>query len=412
MVLLKCPLKGYQHNIEDDSFEVNQNIQNLTLMNKCGNKPLSWIPLMKGLSESTIFNCGKLNIFYGVNSQTFYKWSYNVKWGNDLDLEGLVRREKMSDKISKPDDMCSETVDDLLIFTMNLNNSIIMVDLKEEYLTFYTRQLFYLFLKPSDNQIDMIHKPCGIVKAYYDCPDISITNCGSYDKTKKLDNKRVNIVKVVEKEKIIKVKLDRGRHTNFYRGEKISISRMIYNGKRLEPIENSTKLISSEFKIKGFELVRLNYNCLSKNSEKKIMETFYFSPTLEDHKIKQYVKYDKNDSSIQPNCSVNWMTVGYLEKIKYKGSETSLKSIENGDDSGGILKKSGSFVFLQVNDEHEIALECIYRTPAGTITTVTNFVVKAIEKKIEPSANLKTNIYNTYNIVLVLSLFVIILRYF
>uniref|UniRef100_A0A0N5BTF7 Tyrosine-protein phosphatase domain-containing protein n=1 Tax=Strongyloides papillosus TaxID=174720 RepID=A0A0N5BTF7_STREA len=374
MVLVKCPGDDYRHTQTRDSFKLNRTIDRGDLKVVVVKDMFIWVPLMEHSSRVAHINCGELGINSGGNNRKFYEWSYNVRWENGSDLKGLIRREKMSVKISKPDDMCSEIIDDLLIFTTTFNNSIMMVDPKKEYSTFYTRQLFYLFLKPNDTQTDMINKPCGIVKAYYDCPDISLTNCGSYDKTKKINNIKINIVKAVEKEKVIEVKLDGGRDTNFYRAEKISITRMVYNGKTLEIIENSTKLITSEFKIKGFEVVRLSYNCLSQNNEKKIIETFYFAPTSEDHKINQFVKYDKNDSTIQPNCSVNWMTVGYLEKIKYKGSETSLKDIENGSDNEGILKKGGNFVFLKVGNEHEISLECSYRTPAGTITTVTRFV--------------------------------------
>uniref|UniRef100_A0A0N5BTG0 DUF7583 domain-containing protein n=1 Tax=Strongyloides papillosus TaxID=174720 RepID=A0A0N5BTG0_STREA len=116
-----------------------------------------------------------------------------------------------------------------------------------------------------------------------------------------------------------------------------------------------------------------------------------------------------DDVTGQPNRSTYFVTVGYLEQIDFNGK----KYVKSPPSTKEKFEESGDPYFLKGNHDSSVFLECIYCTPGGNITTITNFVVKDLEKKIEtPTTNLKITIYNAYNIVLVSSLFIMILRYF
>uniref|UniRef100_A0A0K0EZD0 6-cysteine protein n=1 Tax=Strongyloides venezuelensis TaxID=75913 RepID=A0A0K0EZD0_STRVS len=409
MVLLKCPLKGYQHNIEDDSFEVNQNIQNLTLMNKCGNKPLSWIPLMKGLSESTIFNCGRLNIFYGVNSQTFYKWSYNVKWRNATNAGTFTKKYLISNMISTDQEKCPQIGTNILILTNMKKGGIVKVD-PYDIKNLYVHQKFYFFVKPDPNNKNIIQEPCTIIKAFNLPPKIIILDHEKLsDELEPSQIKTINTTGTEKTKKNFNVQLYLKNNINFYRGERISLTKMRYIEGGPILIKNSGIIVTSNITIKGYELTKLEYIYESETRKQVISKMYYFGPSSADLKLDNVaVPYVKGEVTGQPNCSIFFMTVGYLQEIGYNGK----KYARNTTQTKEKFEESGDLYYLKSNHESSVSLECIYRTPGGKITTRTNFVVNGSEKETETSSNLKITIYNAYNISLALSLFIIILRYF
>uniref|UniRef100_A0A0N5BTF9 Ig-like domain-containing protein n=1 Tax=Strongyloides papillosus TaxID=174720 RepID=A0A0N5BTF9_STREA len=409
VVIVKCPLKGYQHNIKGDSFEVDESIENSTLMIKNGNKELSWIPLMKESLGSKIFKCGRVNLKKSEFDFKGFEWSYKVKWGNALNAEEITIKERIGTDLSDTHKKCNASRQDTLIFTNMKEGGITKVDPVELHNP-YVNQKFYYFVKPNENNKDIIKEPCGITKGYNRAPSIIILNHENLpDELKPGQIKTINTEGTEKTKKNFNVQLQLKNNLNFYRGEKISLTKIRYLEGGSKLIKNSGIIVTSNITIEGYELIKMEYVYEGETTKEVISKMYYFGPSSVDFKIdKADVPYVKGDTTGQPNCSAYYMTVGYLEGIRYNGK----KYPKDAPSTNEKFEKSGDFYLLKGNHDSSVFLECIYRTPGGKITTRTNFVVKESEKKIETSSNLNINICNAYNIVLVSSLFIMILRYF
>uniref|UniRef100_A0A0K0EZC8 Ig-like domain-containing protein n=1 Tax=Strongyloides venezuelensis TaxID=75913 RepID=A0A0K0EZC8_STRVS len=408
MILVKCPRIGYKHFKKGDSFETDESMNNSTSYIPNNQIPLSRIPLMKGLSGSASINCGIVNLQQDENTRKNYKWSYNVKWGNATNAETITKKYLIINMISTDQEKCPQTGTNILILTNMKKGGIVKVD-PYDIKNLYVHQKFYFFVKPDPNNKNIIQEPCTIIKAYRLPPKIIILD---HEKlSDELEPSQIKTINTTGTEKTIKnfnVQLYLKNDINFYRGERISLTKMRYIEGGPILIKNSGIIVTSNITIKGYELTKMEYIYEGKTKKQVISKMYYFGPSSADLKIDNVaVPYVKGEVTGQPNCSIFFMTVGYLQEIGYNGK----KYARNTTQTKEKFEESGDLYYLKSNHESSVSLECIYRTPGGKITTRTNFVVNGSEKETETFSNLKITIYNAYNISLVLSLFVIILKY-
>uniref|UniRef100_A0A0K0EZC7 Tyrosine-protein phosphatase domain-containing protein n=1 Tax=Strongyloides venezuelensis TaxID=75913 RepID=A0A0K0EZC7_STRVS len=373
MILAKCPRIGYKHFKKDDGFETDESMNNLTFYISNNQIPVSWIPLMKGLSGSASINCGRVNIISGVNSLTFYKWSYNVIWGNALNAEEITIKEITDTKVHPTHPKCNTSRENTFIFTNAKEGGIVKVDpypakLKNPYVY----QMFYYFKKPSESNNDITEEPCGIFKGYSDSPQIILLSHETFSTTA-VSGKivTINTEGTHETGKTFTVQLQLENNKEFYRGERIHLTKVRYLKGGQKFIENSTKMITSNFTIKGYELINIRYDYVGRFEKESISKMYYFGPSSADLKIDNVaVPYVKGEVTGQPNCSTYFMTVGYLQEIGYNGK----KYARNTTQTKEKFEESGDLFYLKSNRERQTILECIYKTPGGTITTRTNFI--------------------------------------
>uniref|UniRef100_A0A0N5CJ06 CUB domain-containing protein n=1 Tax=Strongyloides papillosus TaxID=174720 RepID=A0A0N5CJ06_STREA len=66
----------------------------------------------------------------------------------------------------------------------------------------------------------------------------------------------------------------------------------------------------------------LTFKCLGASGEYNIIsQIFYFEPNTTEGGLEE-VAYVKEDAEIQPNCSLTFMNIGYLESITHHGITT------------------------------------------------------------------------------------------
>uniref|UniRef100_A0A0N5BTF8 6-cysteine protein n=1 Tax=Strongyloides papillosus TaxID=174720 RepID=A0A0N5BTF8_STREA len=411
MVFVKCPGRKYHHRIESDDFTVHDTISDAKFK-IIGEKNITiWVPLMKTSSRPERTNCGRLGVNSGGDSYIKYDWIYNVNFKGTLNAKDITVKEKIVNTVEVDHEKCIANGGNTLIFTKKKEGGIMSVKpYPTELESPYVYQMFYYFKIPSENNNYIIEEPCGIYKAYSDSPQIIIPSHETFSNTEESGKIiTISIEGAQGAEKNFTVQLQLKDNPNFYRGEKISLTKMRYLEGGPNLINNSKSIITSKFNIKGFELIQMQYVHEGKTNKETITKKYFFGPSSIEMKLDNVtVPYVKGDKYGQPNCSNYFMTIGYLEEIVYNRE----KYVKGASSTNEKFKKSEDFYFLKENSERKIFLECIYRTPGGKITTRTNFVVKESEKKIETSSNLNINIYNAYNLLLVSSLFIMILRYF
>uniref|UniRef100_A0A0N5B4B7 6-cysteine protein n=1 Tax=Strongyloides papillosus TaxID=174720 RepID=A0A0N5B4B7_STREA len=371
VVLVKCPDIGYRHKSNNDSFAPSSEVFISGSTYSPGDNSFAWVPLLKSKTGPTHLKCGTL--FFTPPGGTLDKkdWIFNVIWNNSLIPNVEVEPRDVHTHISRTHTKCTHLQGKSVIFSKKKENDVILKVNSDNIEHPYVNQLFYYFVIPENGGIDMLKKPCVILKAYNECPKIILKK--HTINTPSNGENGTNIVKVngiVEK---IDVILKLNDDTNYYRDEEISLSRMKYKDGEPDIIEDSK--INSHFFIKGYDLVKLTYNCFFGGIFKNISEKYYFAPLSKDHIIKvNTIKYFKNETSKKPNCPIFYLNVGYLKKINYNGTEGSVNTLDSTDGIKGNFNETESHIFFKENADGKTTLSCTYKTLDGTIKTTTNFV--------------------------------------
>uniref|UniRef100_A0A0N5C3K6 Fam-e protein n=1 Tax=Strongyloides papillosus TaxID=174720 RepID=A0A0N5C3K6_STREA len=252
---------------------------------------------------------------------------------------------------------CQNKTENLLIVSRDKENDTAVIISPRDVKNPYANQEFYYFIKPEENDGKQIIEYCGRYRGYKNLPHFILpdhSNNSIIDEVKKIIINESNY----EKEEKIKVNLKLGDDIQFYRDEEISLSRMRYTENGLIDIENSTEQINSSFVIKGFDLVKLVYNHLDATEYKEVSQVYYFGPASKNITIKKY--YDYHDArSFNPNCSIYFTNVGYLDKVIYNAEE---EKIDRSLDFISFKREKGCGCYCIKK------LVCIYKTLDGTIT--------------------------------------------
>uniref|UniRef100_A0A0N5BKT6 Tyrosine-protein phosphatase domain-containing protein n=1 Tax=Strongyloides papillosus TaxID=174720 RepID=A0A0N5BKT6_STREA len=371
IVLIKCPYIKYRHKPSNYTFTPDDDILISENIFRDTENVFAWIPLLRQSTNQTRITCGRVNIKIGEEPKIEKQWIFNVIWNKSLIHNVEVEPRDVHTHISRTHTKCTHLEGKSVILSKKKENDVILKVNPDNIEHPYVNQLFYYFVIPENGGIDMLKKPCVILKAYNECPKIILKK--HTINTPSNGGNNTNIVKVngiVEK---IDVILKLNDDTNYYRDEEISLSRMKYKDGEPDIIEDSK--INSHFFIKGYDLVKLTYNCFFGGIFKNISEKYYFAPLSKDHIIKvNTIKYFKNETSKKPNCPIFYLNVGYLKKINYNGTEGNYQTLESIDGIKGNFNRTESHIFFKENEDGKTTLSCTYKTLDGTIKTTTNFV--------------------------------------
>uniref|UniRef100_A0A0N5BQX4 Ig-like domain-containing protein n=1 Tax=Strongyloides papillosus TaxID=174720 RepID=A0A0N5BQX4_STREA len=260
VVLVKCPDTDYRHKDNRETFSRNSQVLKVGSMFSPEGDLFAWVPLLKSKSGPTYLKCGRINLEDVGNPR--YDWIFNVRWKNGTNDEGFFKRERSTINISPKHSKCNSGPEDLKIFGSK-----------------------------KEGGFSLINTP-NIIPYIY-----------ANQTSKILSGRKNNFIK-------------------YYRGEKIILTKMKYVEKGLQDIENSNTLITSNFSINGYEIVKLTYYAPGEFQNDEITKTYYFAPSSNDLTINEKtVEYFKNETIRNPNCPLFYLNIGYLYKFKHNETE-------------------------------------------------------------------------------------------
>uniref|UniRef100_A0A0N5C718 Tyrosine-protein phosphatase domain-containing protein n=1 Tax=Strongyloides papillosus TaxID=174720 RepID=A0A0N5C718_STREA len=376
IVLVKCPNAGYRHTSTNDKFSNSMDILSLENIKIQYAKLLSvWFPLLRNASGSTHINCGEVTIKSNGIPPKSLDWTYNVNWNNSL--TDIVRETLtyVDSTVPKSSIDCINDEDRTVIFTKNKENDVVLKVDPNMVEKPYVNQLFYYFVKPDEIDKELFKKPCAILKGFRSCPSFALQKEGFSSLV--ISNSNMTIVEVSGKTEKINVILKQKNDIEYYRGEKISLSKMRYKEGGHEEIKNSNITLTSKFSIEGYDLVKLTYICPNGGNPTMISQKYYFAPTSKDLKIKEEtVTYTNNDTSTKPNCPLFYLNIGYLYKFKHNETEKDYSNLAPIGTIKEISSKTESHIFFKGIEDPHLTIKCFYKTPDGNITTITEFIDK------------------------------------
>uniref|UniRef100_A0A0K0FP53 Tyrosine-protein phosphatase domain-containing protein n=1 Tax=Strongyloides venezuelensis TaxID=75913 RepID=A0A0K0FP53_STRVS len=98
------------------------------------------------------------------------------------------------------------------------------------------------------------------------------------------------------------------------------------------------------------------------------------------------IRYFTNETSSNPNCPLFYLNIGYLYKFKHNVTEKDYSDSVSIDTINEISSKTESHIFFKGIGDPHLIIRCLYKTPDGGITTITEFIdkdmVAANEEKI------------------------------
>uniref|UniRef100_A0A0K0F3L4 LCCL domain-containing protein n=1 Tax=Strongyloides venezuelensis TaxID=75913 RepID=A0A0K0F3L4_STRVS len=369
VVLVKCPNFRYSH-ISNDSFTPNFEVFISGSTYSPSDNSFAWVPLLKSKTGSTYLKCGRINLEDVGNP--YYDWIFNVIWQNVTSNQGFFKRGRNIGDISPQHSKCNSDGSRLKIFGIKREGGFTFIDNPQSLLFSFANQTFYYFKKPSEDE--KTKEPCGILQIYSDNPKIKLPKHESTSDIQEPNKTRV-IKLTISDPQIIDVVLDMGGNINYYRGEKIILEKMKYVKGELQVIENSKTIITSNFSINGYEIVKLTYYAPYDDRDVEITERYYFAPSSSDHIINEKaVEYFKNDTSSNPNCPLFYLNIGYLYKFKHNVTEKDYSDSVLVDTINEISSKTESHIFFKGIGDPHLIIRCLYKTPDGSITTITEFV--------------------------------------
>uniref|UniRef100_A0A0K0EYY2 DOMON domain-containing protein n=1 Tax=Strongyloides venezuelensis TaxID=75913 RepID=A0A0K0EYY2_STRVS len=142
--------------------------------------------------------------------------------------------------------------------------------------------------------------------------------------------------------------------------------------------------VITSFVIKGFDLVKLVYNCWNGGGNQNVSKTYYFGPTLKNLMQDKTEDIAANDTSIRVKCDTYYLNVGYLKGVKYNGIYAGVEDLDSTDSLRGKFSKGEKSISFVESDNGITIITCIYTTLDGSITTTTNFINK--NKVVVPSS--------------------------
>uniref|UniRef100_A0A0K0F3D6 Tyrosine-protein phosphatase domain-containing protein n=1 Tax=Strongyloides venezuelensis TaxID=75913 RepID=A0A0K0F3D6_STRVS len=374
MVLVKCPDSDYRHKHNDEMFGRNSKVFIHESIFSPNGSLFAWLPLLRNVYGSTNLKCGRIHFIGDGNPR--YDWTYNVIWKNDTINTNFMKRELRTNQISQRHENCNSSNGKQIIFGSKKEGGFLLMKQFQNIQNFYVNQMFYYFEK--FNSSERIKVPCGVTKIYGYAPEIKLRTPESILVLPTI-GKILKVNSDGKDQQVIEVVLDMEGNTEYYRGEKITLGRMRFvDGNELQVIENSTISITSSFTINGYEIIKLVYNFIDENGSLKVIEKkYYFAPLEKDFIIKEeIIPYLKNNTSINPNCSVYYLNVGHLDKVDYNGTKGSLQTFNSTDGIKGKFKIVKTSIIFDEMEDGKTTISCTYKTLDGSITTTTTFINK------------------------------------
>uniref|UniRef100_A0A0K0E0N0 Protein-tyrosine-phosphatase n=1 Tax=Strongyloides stercoralis TaxID=6248 RepID=A0A0K0E0N0_STRER len=376
MVIVKCPGRSYKHIKATDDFSPYGSQRQLSLFYHTDDEVFAWTPVMYNSSGLSFIYCGKLYIFKDQSSNSdSYEWTYNLNWEKQPDLMQIAEPRIISAKVDMIGNKCGIIKTNVVVYHKNKENGMQKFNI-EDKITAHVNDLYYHFKKPGSNDGMEVKVPCGIARAVNGPPTILIKGLTSTP----IIFKDLEIYVIKQKQALgsysIELSMGDGSPTpDFYKEEEVKMKRMVFTRTGIEEIANSNEVITSSFSTQGYQLLKFSYDCPTIVGSEMISRIFYLGPESESYVFSnENTVYLANETAIQPNCSIQRITYGYLDSISVSGISTNLNDLMDDGTIKNGLKRVKDFIFMVDAKEDKVTLECFYITPNGNVTFVETFL--------------------------------------
>ncbi|CEF62422.1 Protein-tyrosine phosphatase, receptor/non-receptor type domain and Protein-tyrosine/Dual specificity phosphatase domain and Protein-tyrosine phosphatase, catalytic domain-containing protein [Strongyloides ratti] len=376
VIFVKCPFATYKHSKDKDSFDLRppSELKKLLVYNQ--NMTFAWIPLTYKASEVNLFTCGYLYIGLDNSSVLQYSWKFKLTWQSEPKPLEIAKPERMSKILPMPD-ICGDNRDKIIRYTKNNQGKMKKLDLDYYKLIEAdeiprANKLYYYFVAPRENSTLETEAPCAIIRAVNDRPEIKI-NGQEYPLSPK--NDKIHVVKFNRESEIFNIKLESTNPDvrDFYEDEKILMKEIRFTETGIKDISNSDKMIINHFTPYQFKILKFSYNYPTLGNDKLIEKIYYFGPQVDDYSFpNKDILYLANETTIQPNCSINGITYGYFDSITF-GKVTVKLNDFNGNRKENF-ERSGDYIILKNIENIITPLSCHYITPTGNVTLLQTFI--------------------------------------
>uniref|UniRef100_A0A0K0E6T1 Lufaxin n=1 Tax=Strongyloides stercoralis TaxID=6248 RepID=A0A0K0E6T1_STRER len=376
LVIVKCPAPQYKHTKTNDRFVQNEKLRDMDIFYYTDDKVFAWAPMLYNSSGPNFIHCGDLDV-RKIDSSGFddYEWTYNLNWEKQPDPMQIAKPKTISTKIYKVANKCGDSEKSVVVYHKNKENSIQKFEL-EDKVSAHVNDLFYYFLKPANDDGMEVKTPCAIIRAVNEPPEILIKGLTSTPIIfKGLD---IHVIKQKKPLGSYSIELSMGNEasiSDYYKGEEVKMKRMMYTRTGIEEIPSSNEVVTSSFSIQGYQLLKFSYDCPTTDGTEMISRIFYLGPESENYVFpNENTVYLSNETAIQPNCSIQRITFGYLDSVTVSGITTNLNDLMDDGATKNSFKRVKDFVFMVDAKEDKVTLECFYITPNGNVTFVKTFL--------------------------------------
>ncbi|CEF61655.1 Hypothetical protein SRAE_0000077000, partial [Strongyloides ratti] len=376
-IIVKCPYANYTHSNVKDTFTIHILLVSSKITIESDRKIFVWIPLAHNALGNNIVNCGKIDFFNIVDgSFKKYNWDFKLKWQSEPKPFDIAKREKISKTLPSSNN-CGNDTAKVVKFTKNKQGSMKLLninsaELKEADEIPHVNKLYYYFVVPEENSDKEQQPPCEIVRAVNDKPEIKIN--GQEHPVSPRNNK-IHVLKRKTMTEVFNIKLQLMSPDvpDFYKGEKILMKEMRYTESSIKDIPNTDEMIMDSFTLHQFKILKFTYNYPTIENDNVVEKMYYFGPMKDDYNFpNQDILYLANETSIQPNCTINGITYGYFDSLTYENKTIKLNEFINNKKDNFEL--SGDYIILKNNKTNMISLMCRYITPTGTVTLTQTFI--------------------------------------
>uniref|UniRef100_A0A0K0E145 Protein-tyrosine-phosphatase n=1 Tax=Strongyloides stercoralis TaxID=6248 RepID=A0A0K0E145_STRER len=376
LVIVKCPGSSYRHIKATDHFSLYGSSRERNLYYHTGDEVFAWTPVIYNSSGTSLTNCGKLLITKDQSSSSDnYEWTYNLNW----EKQPVPMQIAEPHLISTEDDMigteCNVSETSIVVYHKNKENDVRKFNLKDK-MKAHVNDLFYYFQKPANDDEMEVKIPCVIIRAVNKLPKLLIKGHTSTPIAYK--NLDIHVIKQKQLLGSYSIELSMGNEAStpdFYKGEEVKMKRMMFTRTGIEEIANSNEVITSSFSTQGYQLLKFSYDCPTIVGSKMISRIFYLGPESENYVFpNENTIYLSNETAIQPNCSLQRITFGYLDSVTVSGITTNLNDLMDDGIIKNGLKRVKDFVFMTDTKEDKVTLECFHVTPNGNVTFVETFL--------------------------------------
>ncbi|CEF67711.1 Protein-tyrosine phosphatase, receptor/non-receptor type domain-containing protein [Strongyloides ratti] len=375
-ILVKCPSKKYRHSNVNDTFNTNDLLDNPQLTFRTERNIFVWSTFVFNVNKENIILCGQVAIKRDEENHMHKNWKFKLNWQSQPKQLEMAKKEKLSKTLPTPD-KCGNNPATIVKFTRdkqdimkraNINNG----ELKEAEELPHANKLYYYFVVPDDNSSLEHVPPCAIIRAVNDKPEIKIN--GQEHPVSPRNNK----IYVIKRETMtevfnIKLHLMSPDAPDFYKGEKILMKEMRYAESSIADIPNTDEMIMDSFTLHQFKILKFTYNYPTIENDNVVEKIYYFGPMKDDYTLpNQDILYLANETSIQPNCTINGITYGYFDSLTYENKTIKLNEFINNEKDN--FERSGDYIILKNIKINIIFLNCRYITPTGIIKLPQTFI--------------------------------------
>ncbi|CEF61451.1 Protein-tyrosine phosphatase,receptor/non-receptor type domain and Protein-tyrosine/Dual specificity phosphatase domain and Protein-tyrosine phosphatase, catalytic domain-containing protein [Strongyloides ratti] len=376
VILVKCPSKKYRHSNVNDTFDLHDLLHYSELKFHTKGDIFVWTPTVYNVNKENIFICGQVAIKRDEENHMHKNWEFKYNWQSKPKPFEVAKREKISKTLPLPSN-CSNDPTKVAKFTrdkqgimkrVNINNG----ELKETDELPHPNKLYYYFLVPEENSIMEHVPPCAIIRAVNEKPKIKING---QEHPVSPNNNKIHVIKQETMTEVFNIKLEllSPDTPDFYKGEKILMKEMRYTKFGIENIQNTDEMIMDSFTLHQFKILKFTYNYPTIENDNVVEKIYYFGPMKDDYNFpNQDILYLANETSIQPNCTINEITYGYFDSLTYENNTIKLNEFINNKKDNFEL--SGDYIILRNNKTNMISLMCRYITLTGTVTLTQTFI--------------------------------------